>query len=50
MVVYDPAIWTEFGFIVQRYIGSAVGVAVAIVAVIFGVGLLIKVVGAILRW
>jgi len=45
-VVYDPAVWTEFGFTVQRYIGSAATVGLRIFAWVFGIPLIFRVI----RW
>lgn len=39
-VVYDPSVWTEFGYTVQRYIGNATMTGIKIYAPIIGLGLI----------
>jgi len=46
VVVYDPSVWSEFGFTVQRYIASSVNIGIRGFAVIVGIGL----VANIIRW
>ena len=49
VIVYDPSVWTEFGFTVQRYIGSAVNIGIRGFAVILGITLVASVVRWLLR-
>ena len=49
VIVYDPSVWTEFGFTVQRYIGSAVNIGIRAFAVILGIYLVVMVIRWILR-
>ncbi len=44
MVVYDTSVWTEFGYIVQRYIGSTVVTAIPILAIIVGICLIPRII------
>ena len=44
VIVYDPSVWTEFGFIVQRYIGSAATIGILAFAVVIGVGLVARII------
>lgn len=46
-VIYDPSVWTEFGYTVQRYIGSAASVGIRVFAVVFGISLVVKVIYSI---
>ena len=41
-VVYNPSVWTEFGYTVQRYIGSAATIGIRIFALVFGIPLVFK--------
>lgn len=43
-VVYDPSVWTEFGYTVQRYIGSAATIGIKIFAVTFGIPLIARII------
>lgn len=38
-VCYDTSVWTEFGYAIQRYIGSATVAGIRIYIIIFGIGL-----------
>ena len=43
-VVYDPSVWTEAGYTIQRYIGSATIIGIRIFAILFGLGLIAKII------
>lgn len=43
-VVYDPSVWTEFGYTVQRYIGSSATVGIKLFAILTGIGLVAKII------
>ena len=43
-IVYDPSVWTEFGYTVQRYIVSATTIGIRIFAILFGIGLVFKII------
>ena len=43
-VVYDPSVWTEAGYTIQRYIGSATNIGIRIFAILFGLGLIAKII------
>lgn len=38
-VCYDTSVWTEFGYTVQRYIGSATFAGIRIYAIIYGISI-----------
>lgn len=46
-IVYDPKVWTEFGYTVQKYIGSSVTVGIKIFAIVFGISLVAKIIRSI---
>ncbi len=43
-VVYNPSVWTEFGYTVQRYIGTSATLGIRIMAILFGIGLVVKII------
>lgn len=38
-IVYDPSIWTEQGYILQRFIGNAAWTGIKLFAIVFGISL-----------
>ena len=50
LVIYDPSIWTEFGYIVQSYMGSAINVALPMLALVVGLYLLVQLILAIVNF
>lgn len=45
-VVYDPSVWTEAAYTIQRYMGSAASIGIRIFAILAGIGLVFK----IIKW